>query len=180
LLVVGEVVLGALMGFAASLVAEAAAAAGQLLDDLVGLRTSVPGIAVAPSGFGTLWSLVFLVGYFALGGVETVIVAFAESFRLFPLGTTIQTHAIRQLTAVFTATFVRLALELAAPAVTLSLVVHLTPAALVRVFPRLGTLTLSFPAAYAAVMLAAFTGLLWLRQLGAHPVARIWPLAGPS
>jgi len=55
-------------------------AAGRLLDDYVGLRGSVPTANVtAASGFGRLWSSVFLAAFFLLDGWAIVITRFAQS-----------------------------------------------------------------------------------------------------
>jgi flagellar biosynthetic protein FliR len=162
--VCGEALVGALLGVAASLVTEAAAAAGRLLDDLIGIRASIPGANVAPTGLGGLWALVTIVAFFALGGIEAVIAAFARSFTVLPLGAGIGAGELRQFGFAFGASFVRLALDLAFPAIVVALAIHLALAALGRVIPRFGNLTLAFPAAYAGVLLVTFGSLLALLQ----------------
>jgi len=173
-----EVLIGALLGFAASLIAETVAAAGGLVDDLVGLR-ALPGIAVAPPGFAGLWTLVFVVALFALGGVDMLVLAFAQSFVVLPLGPQLDSRALTPFGIGFIGPLVRLALQLAAPAIGISLVVQLALGALGRILPRFGSLTLGFPAAYAGVLLAAFAALGWIRDLGAHPLLRLWPPGTP-
>lgn len=165
LLLVGEALAGAVFGIAATLVAEAAAAAGRMLDDLVGMRASVPGIAVAPVGFGGLWSLTFVAAFFALGGIDALVVAFAHSFTVLPLGAPLAPGTLRQVGIGFGAAFARLSLELAAPAICVTLCVHLGLGALARVVPRFGHLALAFPAAYAAVLLVAFSSIVAMRDL---------------
>ena len=175
---IGEVLIGLLLGFAASLVAQAAAAAGGLVDDLVGLR-ALPGITVAPPGFGGLWALVFVVAFFGLGGVDALVLAFAQSFVLLPLGVQPDPSSLGTFASGFIGAFLRLALQLAAPAIGISLIVQLALGALGRILPRFGNLTLGFPAAYAGVLLAAFAALAWIRDLGAQPLVRIWPAGTP-
>lgn len=160
-----ELLTGAAMGIAATLVAEAAGAAARLLDDFVGLRASVPQVAVAPPGFGGLWSLVFVAGFFALGGIDMLIVAFADSFHIVPLASAANSELLRSLGLSFGAKFARLALELAAPALCVALCIQLGFAALARVIPRFGHLSVAYPLAYAGVLLLAFASLSSLREL---------------
>ncbi|MBV8074237.1 MAG: flagellar biosynthetic protein FliR [Candidatus Eremiobacteraeota bacterium] len=170
-LLAGESLFGALLGFAASLVSEAVGCAGRLLDDFSGVRAGVPFAAVAPPGIGGIWSLVFLAAFFALGGIELTIAAFARSFDLFPIGTALDPRALHAFVLGGGVAFVRLAVALAMPAISLALLVHLTVAAIGRVVPRFGNLTLAFPAAFAAVFLAAFAALAGVEALAAQPLA---------
>ena len=165
-LLAGEALCGAVFGVSATLIAEAAAAAGRMLDDLVGLRASVPGIAIAPSGFGGLWTLTFVAAFFALGGVERLIVAFAHSFTVVPLGASLDPGLVRHVGIGLGAAFARLSFELAAPAICASLCLHLGLGALTRTIPRFASLSLAFPVAYAAVLLVAFSSLTVIRDLG--------------
>ena len=174
----GEFLIGLLLGFAASLVAQAVAAAGGLVDDLAGVRL-LPGTSVAPPGFAGLWSLVFIVAFFGLGGVDALVLAFAQSFVALPLTSRLDGSALQGFGTGFIGALMHLAAQLAAPAIGSSLVVQLALGALGRILPRFGNLTLGFPAAYAAVLLAAFAALAWIRDLGAPQFARIWPVGTP-
>jgi flagellar biosynthetic protein FliR len=167
LIVVNEALTGAVLGFGATLVFEAFAAAGRMLDDLVGLRASVPGIAVAPVGFGGLWLLVFIAAFFALGGVDALIVAFVRTFSAIPLGGLIGDPALRSVEFAYLPTLARVCLQLAAPAICVTLCVHAGLGVVTRVIPRFGHLSLAFPAAYAAAMLTAFVTLAAVRDLAA-------------
>lgn len=161
----GEVVAGTTLGIAATLVAEAVAAAGRLLDDFIGLRASVPGIAVAPAGLGGLWTLVFTTAFFTLGGCDALVAAFARSFSVLPLGAALDGELLRRSSIGFAISFVRLAFELATPGLCIALCVHAGLAALARVVPRFAHLSLAYPAAYAGVLLAAFVSLETLRTM---------------
>lgn len=161
----GETLVGLLFGAAATLAAEAAAGAGRILDDFVGLRASIPQIAVAPPGLGALWTLVFTAGFFALGGVDVLVSAFAHSFDLVPAGMAPAAGVLRKTGLGFGTAFARLALDLAAPAICVALCIHLGLATLVRVVPRFAHLSLAYPVAYAGVLLAAFLSLSTLREL---------------
>ena len=166
--VASEALTGAVFGFGATLVFEAVAGAGRMLDDLVGLRASIPGIGVAPAGFGGLWLLVFIAAYFALGGIDALIAAFAKTFSVVPLGAALDVETLRSVGFTYAPHFVRLCLQLATPAICVTLCVHAGLAVLARVIPRFGHLSLAYPAAYAGVMLTAFVSLASLRDVGAY------------
>jgi flagellar biosynthetic protein FliR len=163
-IVASEAFAGAAFGFGATLIFEAFAAAGRMLDDLVGLRASVPGIGVAPVGFGGLWLLVFIAAYFALGGIDALIVAFAKTFSVVPVGAAIDVHALHAIGFEYAPRLARMCLEFAAPAICVTLCIHLGLAVLARVVPRFGHLSLTYPAAYAGAMLIAFVSLTSVRD----------------
>ena len=156
--------MGATLGLAAQLVAEAVACAGRLLDDAVGLRLGIVP-AVAPPGFGGLWSLAFVVGLFASGGIDRLILAFAESFSAIPLGGALNAHVLARFGPVAAATLLRIAVEAALPALGIAMLTQAGFAALGRVMPRFANMFLGFPSAYAGVTLAAFGALGWIREL---------------
>jgi flagellar biosynthetic protein FliR len=164
----GETLVGAVLGVGATLVAEAVAAAGRILDDLAGIRASVPGIAVAPAGFGGLWTLVFATAFLTLGGAEAMIAAFAHSFQIVPLGAAVKPDLLRHTGFAFGVSFLRLSLELAAPAICVVLCIHIGSAALSRALPRMAQLAVAFPIGYAGVLLVAFTSLAVLRELSSR------------
>ena len=166
-IVASEALTGAVMGFGATLAFEAFAAAGRMLDDLVGLRASVPGIAVAPVGFGGLWLLVFIAAFFALGGADALIVAFVRTFSEVPLGAMLGDPALRKVGFAYMPALVRICLQLATPAICVTLCVHAGLGVIGRVIPRFGHLSLAFPAAYAAAMLTAFVSLAAVRDVAA-------------
>lgn len=163
--IAGEALAGATLGIAATLVAEAVGAAGRVLDDFIGLRASVPGVAVAPAGLGGLWTLVFTTAFFTLGGCDALVAAFARSFSVFPLGAMLDGEMLRRAGIGFALSFMRLALELAMPGLCIALCIHAGLAALARVVPRFSHLSLAYPIAYAGVLLAAFASLGTLRTL---------------
>lgn len=161
----GEAFAGATLGFAATLVAEAVGAAGRALDDFIGLRASVPGIAVAPAGLGGLWTLVFTTAFFTLGGCDALVAAFAHSFSVLPLGAPFEGEILRRSSFGFALAFMRLTLELATPGLCIALCIHAGLAALARVVPRFSHLSVAYPVAYAGVLLGAFASLGALREL---------------
>ncbi|MBV8600176.1 MAG: flagellar biosynthetic protein FliR [Candidatus Eremiobacteraeota bacterium] len=176
LLVAGEVLVGALLAFAAALVSECVACAGRLLDDFAGVRAALPGTTLAPAGFGGLWSLVFWAAFFAFGGIELTILAFARSFELLPIGHAIDGRAPAAFSIAAGVGFFHLAFDLALPALATGLVVHLSLGALGRVVPRFGNPTLAFPAAFAVVLLAGFAALPAIEQLAVRPLGGLQAL----
>lgn len=167
LLLAGETCVGAVLGLSATLVAEAVSAAGRLLDDFVGLRASVPSIAVAPAGIGGMWALVYATAFFALGGCDALATGFAESFSVVPLGAVPGLAMLHHLGIGVGVAFARTAFELSAPGICVALCIHLGSAALVRVIPRLSGLWLAHPPAFGGVLLVAFVSLAALRELAA-------------
>jgi flagellar biosynthesis protein FliR len=112
---------------------------------------------------------VFIAAYFALGGIDALIVAFAKTFSVVPLGAALDAATLRNLGFAYAPRFVRLCLQLAAPAICVTLCVHAGLAVLARVIPRFGHLSLAYPAAYAGVLLTAFVSLAGIRDLVAYP-----------
>jgi flagellar biosynthetic protein FliR len=167
-LLMGEALTGAVFGLGATLVFEGFSAAGRLLDDLVGLRASVPGVSVAPAGFGGLWLLVFIAAYFALGGIDALIVTFAKTFLAVPLGAAIDAHALRSFGFAYAPQFARITLQLAAPGICVAISIQAGLAVLTRVIPRFGSLSLAYPLAYAAVLLVAFISLGNVRDMASR------------
>ena len=165
LLVAGELAVGAAFGLTATLVAEAAGAAARILDDYVGLRASVPNLNVAPAGLGGLWTLAFTAAFFALGGFDAMVLAFARTFSFVQPGALIAGDTLRHIGLSSGVRFASLTLQLASPPLCIALCVHLGAGALTRVVPRFSHLSVGYPAAFAAVLLAAFASLGALRDL---------------
>jgi flagellar biosynthetic protein FliR len=160
LAVAGELAIGTAFGFGANLAAEAAYAAGRLLDDTVGIRGSVPNAAVAAStGFGRLWSSAFLAGYLLVGGYAPAIVAFADGFARIPPGAVLDAHAMRAFADAFPAAFARTTLAFAGPGIAIAVVAQIGLGAVARIVPRFGNLSLTFPVVFAAVLLVTIATL---------------------
>ncbi len=147
--------LGSGVGMAASLVYDAAYAGGRVVDDYVGVKAIAPSLVlVAPSGFGRVWSLAFTGAFFLTGAYRLILLAFAQSFARIPPESTLHPAAWAAFAALFAANFITVALQVAAPAVALAFVVQIALGALSRVVPRFGSLTLTFPLAFAAALIA--------------------------
>ena len=159
-----EAAFGAALGTAASMIVDGAYAGGRVLDDAVGLRLAAPGAGLAAgSGFGRLWSLTFVTGYFVLGGYAVALRAFAATFVSLPPGTLIGTAALSRFGVTLPATLIGSALAVAAPALALALVAQVGLALVGRLVPRFGSFTLAVPLVFALAVAATVVALplLW-------------------
>lgn len=169
--IVVEFVVGAAMGFAASLLYDGAFAGGRMLDDYVGVKSIAPNMdLVAPSGFGRIWSIAFTGGYFLLGAYRPALYAFATSFVRAVPGAPINVHAWSSFAFALPSTIVLVALAVAAPAIALAFVTQITLAALARAIPRLSTFALSFPLVFAAVLVVTAVSIPLAVAQSAHPL----------
>ncbi|MBV9232864.1 MAG: flagellar biosynthetic protein FliR [Candidatus Eremiobacteraeota bacterium] len=148
-----EFAIGSALGMAASLLYDAAYAAGRAVDDFVGVRAIAPTVTlVAPSGFGRVWSLACTGAFFLSGAYRIVLLNFARSFERIPCGGTVSAAGWASFAAQFFTSFVRIAADIAGPAIGVALVVQIAVGALARVVPRFGSVTLAFPLAFAAAL----------------------------
>ncbi len=150
-----EFLLGAALGTTASLIYDAAYAGGRVVDDYVGVKAIAPSLQlVAPSGFGRVWSLAFTGGFFLSGAYRLALLGFAQSFSGIPLAAPLHPNGWGAYAGLFAVTIVRVALQIAAPAVAFAFVIQIALGALSRVVPRFGSFTLAFPLAFAAALVA--------------------------
>jgi len=150
-----EFLIGSAIGMVASVVYDGAYAGGRAVDDYVGVKAIAPSLQlVAPSGFGRIWSLAYTGGFFLLGGYRLTLLAFAQGFARVPLGAPFDAHAWAPYAAGLAGTVLLVALGVAAPAIALSFVVQVAIGALSRTVPRFGSVTLVFPLAFAAALVA--------------------------
>jgi flagellar biosynthetic protein FliR len=155
-----ELLLGIVMGLAASLVYDAAYAGGRAIDDYVGVKAIAPSAQiVAPSGFGRVWSLVFTGGFFLSGAYRMTIASFAASFTRLAPGVPFDPHATLAYVAGLAGTIAAVAAGVAAPAIALAFAVQIGLGALSRAVPRFGSVTLAFPLAFAAALIAMLCAL---------------------
>jgi flagellar biosynthetic protein FliR len=170
LAIAGETLLGAAIGTGASLLYDAAYYAGRMVDDYVGVRGSVPSANVTSAqAFGRLWSSVFLAGFFLLDGYVPVIHAFAASFDAVAPGGVIAPDAWYAFAIALPVTMVRGALLIAAPALTVALIVQIALAAVARVVPRLASFSLAFPVVFAVAIVVTLIGIPLFAPLAAEP-----------
>ena len=165
-----EAVLGAAIGFGASLLYDGAYFAGRTIDDYLGVRGSVPGANVTSAqGFGRLWSATFLAAFVLLDGWVPVITAFDDSFVRLPPAIWPSSAAWTHYAVALPATLLQAALLVAAPAITVAATLHLALAAVTRVVPRFGGFSLAFPAVFAGALALTVMTLPSLIPLGARP-----------
>jgi flagellar biosynthetic protein FliR len=139
-----EVLVGAAIGTAASLVYDAAYAGGRAIDDYVGVK--------AISGFGRLWSLAYTGAFFLLGAYRIAIPAFADSFVRVPVASPAGAYAWTQFGAGLAETMVAAGIAVAGPSIGVAFVVQLALGSLSRAVPRFGSTTLAFPLVFAAAL----------------------------
>ncbi|MGH7716061.1 MAG: flagellar biosynthetic protein FliR, partial [Vulcanimicrobiaceae bacterium] len=86
-------------------------------------------------------------------------------FSAVPLGGALDEAVMRHIGAAYAPALLRLCLQLAAPAICVTLCVHIGLGVLVRTVPRFGHLSVAFPIAYLTAMLIAFMSLGAVRDL---------------
>lgn len=146
---------GSAIGMTASLVYDAAYAGGRVVDDYVGVKAIAPSLQlVAPSGFGRVWSLAFTGAFFLSGADRLVLLGFAQSFSRIPVDGPMRADGWSAYAAAFAGTIVMVAVQVAAPAVAAAFLIQIAVGALSRVVPRFGSITLAFPLAFAAALVA--------------------------
>jgi flagellar biosynthesis protein FliR len=173
-----ELFIGAAIGMVASLVYDAAYAGGRVVDDYVGVKAIAPNLQlVAPSGFGRVWSLAYTGGFFLLGAYRITLLAFAQSFERVAPGLPLASHAWGPYIIGFASTILLVGLGVAAPALGLSFVVQVALGALSRAVPRFGSVTLAFPIAFAAALIATAMSVPLLAARAGAPVVSLPPPA---
>jgi flagellar biosynthesis protein FliR len=166
-----EVLIGGAIGMVASLVYDAAYAGGRAVDDYVGVKAIAPNVQlVAPSGFGRVWSLAYTGGFFLLGAYRPTLLAFAQSFTRIPPGMPFASHAWAPYVIGWASAILLVALEVAAPAIGLAFVVQVALGGMSRVVPRFASVTLAFPIAFAAALIATALGVPFLAARAGAPV----------
>ncbi|HZO93322.1 MAG TPA: flagellar biosynthetic protein FliR [Candidatus Baltobacteraceae bacterium] len=170
LAVASEAATGAAIGFGAALLYDGAYFAGRTIDDYLGVRGSVPGAKVTSAqAFGRLWSAAFLAAYVLLDGWVPVVDAFAESFAHVPSGGLVDPHAWSVYALALPQTILRAALLVAAPAIAVAAALQLALAGVTRIVPRLASVTLAFPAVFAAALIVTVVALPVVARVGGHP-----------
>ncbi|GAC1584915.1 MAG: hypothetical protein NVS3B7_20070 [Candidatus Elarobacter sp.] len=166
----GDFVLGAAIGFGASLLYDGAYFAGRTVDDYLGVRGSVPGANVTNAqAFGRLWSYAFLAAFVLLDGWVPVVRALAESFTHVGVAALPGPATWRRYAPALPSTIVRAAFVVAAPAVAVAAALQLALAAVTRVVPRFSSFSLSFPVVFAGALVVTLVTVPLLAPLGARP-----------
>ena len=165
-----EIAIGAAIGFATSVLYDGAYAAGRALDDYVGIRGSVPSAALfAASGFGRIWSLTFLAGFFLLRGYDPLIQVLADGFSRLPPGAALHEAGFRGFATALPGLIMKAAILIAGPSIALVFVMQCALGTLSRAIPRFANFTLSFPVNFAAVLLVTLVMVPLLLHVGGRP-----------
>ncbi len=151
LAILAQVLIGAGIGLLATLIFSLFHTAGAVLDAELGFTVAQVFNPFSAAGSETLianWFDSFGTFFFlAIGGVELLVLASVQSFRVVPLDVTRLTMGPGALAAVvqaFTGSFL-LAVEIAAPVVLSLLLIDLIGAVLGRLLPQLNVLTFNIP-----------------------------------
>jgi flagellar biosynthetic protein FliR len=171
-----EFLLGAAIGFGASILYEGAAAGGRMLDEYVGIQIANP-MATAGNGqtFSQLWGLSFIAAFFVLDGYQLILLALADSLHRLPPGSALGLHGLQEYALSIPVLVVRAAVLVAGPALALGLVANLGLGAVSRIIPRFTNFTLTFPVVFGAVLLATLVTLPTVIGQGGRPWL-VWPL----
>ncbi|HVA33016.1 MAG TPA: flagellar biosynthetic protein FliR [Candidatus Baltobacteraceae bacterium] len=171
---VTEFLIGSAIGMVASLVYDGAYAGGRAVDDYIGVKAIAPSLQlVAPSGFGRIWSLAYTGAFFLTGAYRVTILALAHSFDRIAPGAPFDAHAWAPYAVGLASTIVLVAVGVAAPAIALAFVVQIGLGALSRAVPRFGSVTLAFPLAFAAALVATVIVVPALAQHVTPPVVTL-------
>ncbi len=166
----GELFLGAAIGFAASILYDGAAAGGAMLDDYVGIHMQNPQAQTGTGqGFAQLWGLGFLAAFFVLDGYQFVLLALADSLRTIPPGDAFAVAGLREFALSVPLLIMRAATLVAGPALALGLVANVALGAISRIIPRFTNFTLTFPVVFTVVLLATLVTVRSVLDAGGHP-----------
>jgi len=150
---ISEYALGYMIGATVAILCDGAYAGGRLIDDYLGIRSTIPTATVASGAeFGRLWSLAMLVGFMMCGGIERAIVLFVHTLSFFPLTVSLDSKEFVHFAIYLVRGIVVSGLLVVGPAITLAFLVQIGLAVLSRLLPRLSTFMLSFPIVYSLAL----------------------------
>jgi len=147
-MILGELVLGGIMGMLLSWLLEAARLAGEVVDLQIGFRAGAlydPISSGSSSVIGRFWFLSAVVLFFALDGHHWLLRGLMRSFELCPVGSlvfhkSLLAVALDALQSVFV-----LALQTAAPAVAALILTDLTLGLVGRAMPQMNLMMVGLP-----------------------------------
>jgi flagellar biosynthetic protein FliR len=151
--IVLELLIGAAIGYAASVLYDGAGAGGKMLDDYIGIQALNPSVTDASGeGFGRLWGMGFLAAFFLFDGYQLLIGVFSDGFARIPPGSEMHIQHLGEFAMSLPTLVMRSALLIAGPAIMLGFVVQLALGSISRVIPRFMNFTLIFPMVFGAVL----------------------------
>lgn len=148
-LLIGEVVVGLILGFTASLIFSAIRIAGQLLDIQIGLSMAAIFDPQSESQNTLLSQFIYSLAvllYMLIDGHHQLLQSLTKSYELIPLTSfeLINNKALWQLIEIFTGIFV-LALKIAGPVFAVLIIIDISLGLVARTVPQLNVFMLGFP-----------------------------------
>ncbi len=148
-LLLGELVLGAVIGFCLSCLLEAARFAGELVDLQIGFRAGElydPLVGGGSSILGRLWYLAAVVFFFQVDGHHWLMAGLARSYAACPVGELVFQRQLGLLAGQMLLASFALALRLAAPLVASLILADVTLGLVSRGMPQMNILLVGMPA----------------------------------
>ncbi len=169
------------IGFALAFSLRMIFAAIEMAGDLIGLQMGLSfATFIDPQNsdqtplLGSFLGIVAMLLFLSIDGHLRMLMAVAESFRLFPVGGDAATHAPLRDVARLGAELFRLALHLALPVLTALLVCNLALGILTRAAPQLNLLSVGFPITLLAGLWWLVHGTPWMMH-GMTNALDAWP-----
>lgn len=148
-LLLGELALGAIIGFLLSTLLEAARLAGEIVDFQIGFRAGSmydPATGGHSALLGQFWYLAALLFFFVINGHHWLMTGLMRSFELCPIGGLSSAPGLAGIAIqVISASFL-LALQLAAPVVGALILADLTLGLVGRGMPQMNLMLVGMPA----------------------------------
>ncbi|MEB3222925.1 MAG: flagellar biosynthetic protein FliR [Candidatus Sericytochromatia bacterium] len=170
LLLMQEILVGGLLGFAASFVFLAVQSAGELAGVQSGLSAASvmnPFTRSNVNAFGTLFFNLALLVFLVTGGHLWMLGAYVQSFRLVPLGTFVLTTDVANQLILMSGAFLTITIQLALPVITVVMLADLGVGYMSKVSPQASSLTqdlvtISKPVAGMLLVIALMPNLMTL------------------
>ena len=163
-----EVIIGTLLGLGVMIVFAAAQMAGTVIGQMAGIQMASgmdPQSGEATSPVSQMFGILSLAAFALIGGPELVVTATLDTFSSLPIGTTLQTSAVIDLTAELLQQSFLLTLRGVAPAVAALLISTLVIGLISRSYPQMNLLGMGLSSNLIVMMLAIFFtlgGCVWL------------------
>jgi flagellar biosynthesis protein FliR len=160
----GEVVLGLLMGFVTTMTFSAVEMAGRIISPEIGLNAS-PGLGMpqpTSEPVAALFSSFSIVCFFLVRGHETLISAFAYSFRLAAAGRAVLDPGAAESLIRATSHLLEIGVRMSAPFIAMNFLITLAFSVVGRAVPKMNVFVMSFSVRVLAGLglLSAAAGLI--------------------
>lgn len=148
-LLLSELVLGAVMGYLLSCLLEATRLAGEMVDLQIGFRAGSlydPVTSTSSSLLGRLWFLTAVLFFFVISGHHWLFRGLMSSFELCPVGTLVYDKQIASVALEVVSSLFVLGLQLAAPLVAALVLADLAMGLVGRAMPQMNLMLVGMPA----------------------------------